>query len=381
MSFTARGHELLIESVVDYAIYLLDPDGRVVGWNLGAQRIKGYTAPEILGQNFSVFYLPDDIASGIPNRALEAARREGRFEAEGWRRRKDGSRFWANAVLTAVHDANGALIGFAKVTRDLTERRKAQMELEQSREQLQQVQKMELVGQLTSGLAHDFNNLLTGIMGSLDMLERHVTQGRLDDLSRYINIAQQASSRAAALTQRLLAVTRQRRIADPRPTDVNRLITSIGELVRRTIGSEIDFKTTLQSNLSLVSCDPTQFEHAILNLCINARDAMPSGGCLAIETTNVWLDETEAGEHGLRSGQYVSICVIDTGIGMSPEVAEQAFNPLFTTKPPGKGTGLGLSIVYGFARSAGGHAQLHTQQGAGTTARIYLPAARPTESG
>jgi PAS domain S-box-containing protein len=366
-----RGFRLLVQGVTDYAIYMLDPDGKVTNWNAGAERIKGYAASEVLGQHFSQFYTPEDFDTGLPRRALETARREGRYEAEGWRLRKDGSRFWASVVIDAIYD-DGRLIGFAKITRDLTERREAQLQLERSREQLFQSQKMEAIGQLTGGLAHDFNNLLTGITGSLELMKTRLAQGRIGDLDRYITAAQGAANRAAALTHRLLAFARRQPL-DPKPTSPNRLIADMEELVRRTVGPEIMVETVLSIGLWPTLCDPNQLENAILNLCINARDAMPSGGRLTIETANTWLDERGAGERGMQPGQYVAICVTDTGTGMPPEVVARAFDPFFTTKPLGQGTGLGLSMIYGFAKQSGGQVQIYSEEGAGTTIRIYLP--------
>jgi PAS domain S-box-containing protein len=366
-----RRFRLLVEGVTDYAIFMLSPEGHVTNWNRGAERIKGYTAGEIVGQHFSRFYTPEDVDAGIPWKALETARREGRYEAEGWRRRKDGSRFWAGVVVDAIYD-EGELIGFGKITRDLTERRETQMQLEQSREQLFQAQKMEAVGQLTGGLAHDFNNLLTGITGSLELLKTRIAQGRIADLERYIIAAQGAASRAAALTHRLLAFAR-RQTLDPKPTNPNKLIADMEELVRRTVGPEIKLETVLAIGLWPTLCDPNQLENAVLNLCINARDAMPDGGRLTIETANAWLDPRGARERDMQPGQYVAICVTDTGTGMSLEVKTRAFDPFFTTKPMGQGTGLGLSMIYGFARQSGGQVRIYSEVNAGTTVRIYLP--------
>ncbi len=343
----------------------------MTNWNTGAQRIKGYAETEIVGQHFSRFYTPEDREARLPWKALETARREGRYEAEGWRVRKDGSRFWASAVLDAIHD-DGKLVGFAKITRDLTERRETQLQLEQSREQLFQSQKMEAVGHLTGGLAHDFNNLLTGIAGSLELLKLRLAQGRIGDMQRYITAAEGAASRAAALTHRLLAFAR-RQTLDPKPTNPNRLIADMEELVRRTVGPEIKVETVLGIGLWPTLCDPNQLENAILNLCINARDAMPDGGQLTIETANTWLDERGARERDMQPGQYVAIAVTDTGTGMPPQVAARAFDPFFTTKPTGQGTGLGLSMIYGFSRQSGGQVRIYSEVGAGTTVRIYLP--------
>jgi len=366
-----RRFRLLVEGVTDYAIYMLSPDGEVTNWNAGAERIKGYVASEIVGAHFSRFYAPEDIEAGIPQKALETARRKGRYEAEGWRCRKDGSRFWAGVVVDAIYD-DGKLIGFAKITRDLTERRESQRQLEQSREQLFQAQKMEAVGQLTGGLAHDFNNLLTGITGSLELLKTRIAQGRTGDLDPFVAAAQGAASRAAALTHRLLAFAR-RQTLDPKQIGPNKLIAGMEEMVQRTVGPEIKVETVLAIGLWPILCDPNQLENAILNLCINARDAMLEGGRLTIETANTWLDERGAQERDMEPGQYVAICVTDTGIGMAPEVVLRAFDPFFTTKPTGQGTGLGLSMIYGFAKQSGGQVRIYSEPGAGTTVRIYLP--------
>jgi PAS domain S-box-containing protein len=375
-----RRFRLLVQGVTDYAIFMLDPEGRVTNWNTGAARIKGYTEAEIVGEHFSRFYTQEDREVRLPWNALEKARREGRYEAEGWRVRKDGTRFWASVVVDAIRDANGELIGFAKVTRDLTERREAQLQLEHSREQLFQAQKMEAVGQLTGGLAHDFNNLLTGISGSLELLRVRLAQGRIGDLDRYITSAQAATSRAAALTHRLLAFAR-RQTLDPKPTNANKLIAAMVDLIQRTVGPAIKVETVLAIGLWPTLCDPNQLESALLNLCINARDAMPEGGQLTIETANSWIDDRGARLRDMQPGQYVAICVTDTGTGMPPDVLARAFDPFYTTKPAGYGTGLGLSMVYGFARQSGGQARLYSEGGKGTTVRLYLPrhGAEPAE--
>jgi PAS domain S-box-containing protein len=366
-----RRFRLLVQAVTDYAIYMLSPEGRITNWNAGAERIKGFAASEIVGEHFSRFYAPEDVDAGLPQKALEIALREGRHEAEGWRIRKDGSRFWAGVVIDAIYD-NGELIGFAKITRDLTERREAQIQLEQSRELLFQSQKMEAVGQLTGGLAHDFNNLLTGITGSLELLKMRLAQGRIGDLDRFVSAAEGAASRAAALTHRLLAFAR-RQTLDPKPISPNALIAGMEELVQRTVGPEIRLETVFAIGLWPTLCDPNQLENAILNLCINARDAMPDGGRLTIETANTWLDERGARERDMQPGQYVAIGVTDTGTGMPPDVVARAFDPFFTTKPIGLGTGLGLSMIYGFARQSGGQARIYSEVGSGTTVRLYLP--------
>ena len=245
-------------------------------------------------------------------------------------------------------------------------------ELERAHEALRQAQKMEAVGQLTGGLAHDFNNLLAGISGSLELLQVRMSQGRIGDLERYITAAQGASKRAAALTHRLLAFSR-RQTLDPKATNVNRLVAGMEDLVRRTVGPEIITEVVGAAGLWTTLVDPNQLENALLNLCVNARDAMPGGGRLTIETGNRWLDERGARERDLQPGQYVSLCVSDSGTGMTPDVIARAFDPFFTTKPIGMGTGLGLSMVYGFVRQSGGQARVYSEFGQGAMVCLYLP--------
>jgi len=231
---------------------------------------------------------------------------------------------------------------------------------------------MEAVGQLTGGLAHDFNNLLTGMMGNLELLQIRVARGRLEDIDRFINAAQGAGRRAAALTQRLLAFSR-RQTLDPKPTDVNRLIAGFEEMLARTVGATVDIEIVGAVGLWPTEIDAGQLENAILNLCINGRDAMPNGGKLTIETANKWFDERASQDHELPPGQYISVCVTDNGTGMPPEVIKRVFEPFFTTKPIGQGTGLGLSMIYGFARQSGGHVRIYSEVGQGTTVCVYLP--------
>ena len=364
--------KLLVQGVSDYSIYMLDPDGGVTNWNLGAQRITGYLPDEIIGEHFSRFYTDADRELGAPETALETAARVGRFEKEGWRVRKDGTRFVAHVVIDAIRDDYGKLIGFAKITRDITEQKETQRALQETREALFQAQKMEAIGQLTGGLAHDFNNLLAGISGCHQLIESRLAQGRFKDLDRYLSVAQASVKRAAALTHRLLAFSR-RQTLDPKPTDVNRLIAGMDELVRRTVGPSIAVETVAAGGLWRTLIDPNQLENAYLNLCINARDAMPEGGRLTVETANKCLDNQAARERDLPAGQYVALCVSDTGSGMSKDLIERAFDPFFTTKPVGEGTGLGLSMVYGFVRQSGGQARIYSEVGQGTMVCLYLP--------
>jgi PAS domain S-box-containing protein len=273
---------LLINAVVDYAIYLIDLQGNVASWNTGAERIKGYLPEEIIGQHFSRFFTEDDRQADLPSRALATAAKEGRFETEAWRVRKDGSRFWAVVVIDAVRDSEGKLIGFAKVTRDLTEQRATQEKLLRTQQQLAQSQKMEAVGQLTGGVAHDFNNLLTIIIGNLDTIHRRLGQAGPEavtlaaTLKRPIEMAQQGGIRAAQLTQRLLAFSRKQAL-EPRRIDCNRLISDMSELLRRTLGETINVETILAGGLWPTFADVGQLESALLNLAVNARDAMGSG--------------------------------------------------------------------------------------------------------
>ncbi|MGU3539707.1 ATP-binding protein [Methylobacterium sp. A54F] len=238
--------------------------------------------------------------------------------------------------------------------------------------QLRQMQKMEAIGQLTGGLAHDFNNLLAGISGSLELMQTRMGQGRLGDVGRYMSVAQGATKRAAALTHRLLAFSR-RQTLDPKPTDVNRLVADMEELIRRSIGPQIALDVVGAAGLWPTLIDPTQLENALLNLCINARDAMPNGGRITVETGNRWVDRDYAARHDLPEGQYLSVCVTDTGTGMPPEIVARVFEPFFTTKPLGEGTGLGLSMIYGFARQSGGQVRIQSEVGLGTTVCLYLP--------
>jgi signal transduction histidine kinase/ActR/RegA family two-component response regulator len=274
--------------------------------------------------------------------------------------------------FNCLRDGNGQLLGAYPYSYDVTERLKEQERLRQAEEALRQSQKMEAVGQLTGGIAHDFNNLLTGITGSLELLQTRLGQGRVKEIDRYVNAAQGAARRAAALTHRLLAFSR-RQTLDPRPTDLNRLVMGMEELIRRTVGPEIALEVVTSGGLWATLIDASQLENALLNLCINARDAMPAGGRITIETANRWLDEHGAGERDLEPGQYVSLCVTDTGIGMTADVIERAFDPFFTTKPMGQGTGLGLSMVYGFVRQSGGQVRIYSEVGQGTTMCLYLP--------
>jgi PAS domain S-box-containing protein len=370
---------LMISGIRDYAIFMLDPEGRVVLWNEGAERMKGYKSDEIIGRHFSSFYPSEDVRAAVPSRLLETAASREHVYAEGWRIRKDGSKFWAGTLITAIRDDKGVLWGFAKLTRDMTERKEADEALARETQErqraegiLRQAQKMDVLGRLTGGIAHDFNNMLGVIVGSLEILQWRL---KTDDpkIIEPIRAAIQAATRSAALTHGLLAFSRQQPL-EPKPIDANRLVAGMSGLLNRTLGENIAIETVLSAGLWAVTADVNQLENALLNLAVNARDAMPQGGKLTIETSNTYLDEAYAGAHSeVTPGQYVMIAVSDTGMGMSAETIERAFEPFFTTKEVGRGTGLGLSQVYGFIKQSAGHIKIYSEQGEGTTVKLYLP--------
>src|SRR5690348_4773508 len=324
-----RHFRLLVQGVTDYAIFMLDPQGHVTNWNAGAQRIKGYTPEEIVGEHFSRFYTPEDREAGLPQRALETAREAGRYEAEGWRVRKDGSRFWANAVLDAVHDDDGKLIGFAKITRDMTEKREAQLQLQESREQLFRSQKMEALGQLTGGLAHDFNNLLTAILGGCDLALRNLSDE--ERLKRMLDGIRNSAQRGATITKQLLAFARAQQL-ELKPVDLKAFLADISTLLRPSVRSNIELITEISDHVWNVDADPGALELALLNLAFNARDAMKEGGALKISATNELLKGSPEGLHG----EFIALRVSDTGEGMSRDVMDRVFEPFFTTKSYGE---------------------------------------------
>jgi PAS domain S-box-containing protein len=361
---------LLVQGVTDYAIYLMDVEGQVSSWNAGAQRIKGYLPDEIIGSHYSRFFEEEDVANGKPHRALEIAAREGRFESEGWRVRKDGTRFWANAVIDAIRNEAGELIGFAKITRDITDKREAQQELELAREELFQAQKMEAIGQLTGGIAHDFNNLLMAIQGSLELLKKRIPQS--SDSTALLNNAYQAIQRGASLTQRMLAFSRKQDLRFE-AVDLMALIHGMTDMLQRSIGPEVIIETHFPLSLPEVWTDPNQLANAVLNLTINARDAMPKGGRLAMGARIV--ANARAQHADLQSGEFVCFYVQDTGQGMDPDTLANAITPFFTTKGIGKGTGLGLPMVQGLMAQSHGKLVLASEVGKGTTAELWLPVA------
>jgi PAS domain S-box-containing protein len=485
-------YRLLVEGVTNYAIYMLDLTGHVTSWNSGAQRIKQYTAAEILGRHFREFYTEEEVQRGEPEANLGIAHRDGRFEANAWRRRKDGSEFWANVVIEPLRNDKGMLVGFAKVTSDITERRRAEEVIRESGERINaiietivdgvilidkqgkiqtfnaacrrlfgypinevvgrnvkmlmppnyrqehdsylgnynetgvrkiigsgrevvgqrkdgstfpmllsvgeakqdgeaifvgiihdlterkrteellvQAQKMETVGQLSGGIAHDFNNLLTVIVGNAEFLGEKLKSRQ--DLKQLADDIGRAGDRGAELTQRLLAFGR-RQILLPVEIECNDLLDSMHKLLRRTMREDIEIKTDLDPDLSVAFADPAQLESAVLNIALNARDAMPSGGLLTISTANALLDDHHKSLHPeVQPGDYVLVSITDDGEGMPKEVIDRVFEPFFTTKEVGKGSGLGLSMVYGFVKQSNGYVTIYSEPGLGTTVRIYLP--------
>jgi len=489
-----RNYRLLVEGVSDYAIYMLDLDGYVTSWNSGAQRIKQYAASEIVGRHFRTFYTEEEIRRGEPERNLAIARRDGRFEANAWRRRKDGSQFWANVIIEPLKSDDGQLIGYAKVTSDITERRRAEQVIRESgdrinalietivdgvilidrlgtiqtfnpacqtlfgygidevlgqnvkllmpqnyseahdtylnnyqktgvrkiigigrevvgrrkdgstfpmnlsvgeakqdgevvyvgiihdlsarkrtEEQLVQAQKMEMVGQLSGGIAHDFNNLLTVIVGNAEYLGEQL--GSMTSLKQLADDIGKAGERGAELTQRLLAFSRQQVL---RPVMINckDLLGSLHSLLRRTLREDIDIKTDFDPDLVPAFADSAQLESAVLNLALNAQDAMAAGGTLTLTASNASLDDHYRSLHAdVAPGEYVLVAVADNGTGMPNEVIQRVFEPFYTTKEVGKGSGLGLSMVYGFIKQSNGHISIYSEPGLGTTVRMYLPQA------
>ncbi|HEY2624175.1 MAG TPA: PAS domain S-box protein [Dyella sp.] len=495
-SATEERFQLLVQSVVDYAIYMLDPDGYITSWNSGAQQIKGYSAAEALGKNFSMFYTPEDRANGMPGKALAIAREKGRFNGEAWRVRRDGSRFRALVAIDAIRDSDGELIGFAKVTRDITEhweavarleeserrfrlfvqgvpdyaicmldergsvrhwnagarsisgydsvdmlgmpiatlfseedrlsgvmgrllkealerdsceaeywnfrkdgtrflahislralkdedhilrgyahiirdmseQRAAEQELEATRELLVQSQKLDALGQLTGGVAHDFNNILQAITGGLEVASLRLAKGDNAQAQHYLDGATRSVERAMHLTRRLLAFARRQPLM-PTCLNLNQLVSSMTEMLERTVGARVTVDIELNPSVLYVFCDANQLETALLNLAINGRDAMPNGGYLRITT--------QPGPPGPNGQQFASVSVADNGVGIPNEMIARVFDPFFTTKPLGQGTGLGLSMIHGFVQQSQGMVHLDSKLGVGTRVDMHLPLCEP----
>ncbi len=363
---------LLVQGVTDYAIFMLDPQGNVTSWNAGARRIKGYEPEEIIGRHFSEFYTFEDRSQRLPAIALEIASAEGRFEREGWRLRKDGTQFFANVIIDAIHADDGRLLGFAKITRDITEKRNAQIALDRAQQELFQVQKMEAVGQLTGGMAHDFNNLLMAVLGSLEIARKRAADGQ--SVVDLIDNAIQGAKRGAVLTQRLLAFSRKQDLT-LESVEVLGLVRGMSELLQRAVGPSVEIVTRFPLVLPLVHADVNQLETAVLNLVVNARDAMPNGGIITMAARQSPFPGSESSH-----GRYVCLSVEDSGEGMDEETLGKATEPFFTTKGVGKGTGLGLSMVQGLMEQAGGKLVLVSSPGIGTRAELWLPFAEVVEA-
>ncbi|AYF48023.1 PAS domain-containing sensor histidine kinase [Pseudomonas fluorescens] len=358
---------LLVQGVTDYALYMLDPNGIITTWNAGAQRIKGYEPAEVIGRHYSMFFQADDVANHVPQRALATVVSEGRYEGQGWRVRKDGTRFLVHVVIDPIRNEQGDLIGYAKITRDVTESVQAQQEIKETREALFQAQKMESLGQLTGGIAHDFNNLLMVILGSLELARKRVPQD--SKVQSLLNNAIAGAQRGATLTQRMLAFARRQEL-DPQPVDVGSLIRNMSDLLCRMLGAGIRVDTQFPLVLRPVLVDMSQLEMAVMNLVINARDAMGGEGRILISAREDSFPGSPPG-----SDRLICIAVIDTGPGMSEATLQRAMEPFFTTKGAGKGTGLGLSMVHGLAAQSKGHFVLKSVVGEGTRAELWLPVA------
>ena len=351
---------------------LLGTDGVVRRVNPAWSHVLGYDQDDLIGTRVDSLVHPDDVY--LTGRALADASAGPLPVIENRYRHKDGSYRWLSWVAASA----GELI--YATGRHITAEREAAEALAQAEAQLRQAQKMEAIGQLTGGIAHDFNNLLTGIIGSLELMQVRMAQGRIGEVDRYVAAAQGAARRAAALTHRLLAFSRRQTLA-PKPTDVKALVNGMEDMISRSVGPSIGIEVVHAAGLWPSLIDPSQLENAVLNLCINARDAMPDGGKITIETGNRWMDRRAAQERGLEPGQYISLCVSDTGTGMTPDMVAKVFEPFFTTKPIGMGTGLGLSMIHGFAKQSGGTVSIYSEVGQGTMVCIYLPRhAGPTQA-
>ncbi|QXH37652.1 PAS domain S-box protein [Pseudomonas muyukensis] len=359
-------YEQLVQAVVDYAIYMLDPCGHVVSWNAGAERIKGYRADEVIGRHFSLFFTAQDCVDGRPQRLLQQALEQGGAQDEGWRVRKDGTQFWALAALDVIRDAQGQVIGLAKVTRDITDRRESALQLDAMRAQLFQAQKLEALGQLTGGLAHDFNNLLTIILSSARLALNSQDPARIQRLLEHVL---DAGQRGTQLTRQLLSFARHRQLSVTRlaPAEV---IAATRGLLEHALPRDIELQQQVADNLPMIEVDAGQLQMVLLNLMFNARDAIEGAGCIRLVVECVQL----AGEVEGLQGRFVRFEVHDDGQGIDPQVLPRIFEPFFTTKAFGKGTGLGLSQAYGFARQSLGAIGVTSQPGVGTCMSLYLPA-------
>ena len=352
---------MLVQGVRDYAIYMLDTHGTITSWNSGARAIKGYEEDEAVGQHFSLFYTAEDQARGAPAAALATSLRDGKFEAEAQRVRKDGSLFWAHVLIDPIFNEAGEHVGFAKITRDINEKKQAEQQLRHTQEALLQSQKLQALGELAGGIAHDFNNLMTVMRGSADFMLRQPDLPA-EKRNRYLNVMLETAERATSLTSQLLAFARRQPL-EPEVIDLSVRLDAMGEVLQRTLGSLYDLKLDLAPSLWPVELDPTGLEAALLNAVLNARDAMPEGGRITITTRNA----------PRPNGDGVLLSIADTGEGIPAETLERVFEPFFTTKPAGKGTGLGLSQIHGYAIQSGGTATIRSEMGAGAIVELWLP--------
>jgi PAS domain S-box-containing protein len=364
-----RQLRLLIRGVVDYALYMLDPNGIVTSWNLGAERIKGYAAEDIIGQHFSKFYTEADRAAGVPARALATATAEGRYEAEAWRMRKDGTLFWANVIIDPIHDEDGKLTGFAKITRDITDKRNARIALEQAQAQQAHMQKMEALGQLTGGVAHDFNNLLMVVSGYIQTIKQLVAENAKG--LRAVQAIEFAAQRGQALTRQLLSFARRQPL-NPVTIDLGARIEALRPMLTTSLGPVARIVMSAAPGTWPIRVDANELDLALLNLTLNARDAMDVGGLITISAENARLRGPDNPD-GL-AGEFVAITVADTGRGIPADILERVFDPFFTTKQ--QGNGLGLSQVHGLVHQSGGTVTIISEVGAGTRVALYFPRAR-----
>jgi PAS domain S-box-containing protein len=385
---------LIVESLQDYAVFMMNPEGRVTLWNRGAERMWGWEQQEVLGEPFARFYSAEEQVASKPDPALAQTIARGRHEEEEWRKRKDGSRFWANVVYATIHDDNGELIGFSAVTRDLTDRKRAEDELqrlnagmqkhiaeqteelirtiaqrERLHEELLQAQKMESIGTLAGGIAHDFNNLLNVILGYASLLEQSATANQL---SAGVDVIKETVTRGSSLVRQLLAMARKSETQFER-SEINGLLQGLQALLQETFPKTIDVFVHLEPNLPALMADPNQLHQAMLNLCLNSRDAMPEGGELLLKTGTISGIELRKHFQEAREEQYVRISVTDTGHGLDKAIKNRVFEPFFTTKSQGQGSGLGLSVVYGIVTNHSGFIDMASEPGRGTTFDIYLP--------
>jgi PAS domain S-box-containing protein len=363
----ASSLEIALNSIQDHAILRLDIEGHILAWNTGAEKLKGYDEAEMLGRHFSLFYPAEDVATEMPQRCLAEARAEGKFTGQGWRVRKNGERFRADIVIHPVHTEAGELTGFVEVVRDVT----LQHQLEALREEYHQAHKQEMIGQLTGGVAHDFNNLLTVIEAGHQLVGKYTADSRI---ARVLEVNKVAIDKSRKLISQLLAFSRKQ-ILKPVATDINATVSVFDVLIEKAVGGNRSVQWHLAPDLPRTYIDSAQLQSALLNLVVNARDAMPLRGTIKIFTEAKYLTaQNFPAPYDVPEGLYVVLGVSDTGIGMEAPVAARAIEPFFTTKDVGQGTGLGLSQCFGFARQSGGTLVIDSVQGAGTTVRIFLPA-------